>query len=87
MNDLLQGATAGCVATIPMTVAMEVMHRRLPDEEQYPLPPRTVAMRVAEEAGVEEDLDEDEKRRFYRVTSAGTTPQLMRSWHSPPPPL
>lgn len=61
MNDLLQGAAAGCVATIPMTVAMEVMHRRLPDEEQYPLPPRTVAMRVAEEAGVEEDLDEDER--------------------------
>ena len=59
MNDILDGAVAGCVATIPMTVAMEAMHRELPAREQYPLPPRTVTVRAAEASGL--DLDEDER--------------------------
>jgi hypothetical protein len=61
MNGVVLGAIAGCAATVPMTVAMEALHRELPDEERDPLPPRTVTMRVAEEAGVREELDEDER--------------------------
>ncbi|MDB5311606.1 MAG: hypothetical protein JWO38_5808 [Gemmataceae bacterium] len=61
MNDLIIGAAAGCIATVPMTLAMGAMHGELPPEEQYPLPPRTVTMRVAEEAGVKDDLDEGER--------------------------
>src|SRR4051812_38743715 len=72
MNDVLLGAAAGCVATVPMTLAMEVLHEELPPNEQYPLPPRTVTMRVAEKAGVKEDLDEDERTALTLVSHFGT---------------
>ncbi|HYP52071.1 MAG TPA: DUF1440 domain-containing protein [Pyrinomonadaceae bacterium] len=65
MRRLLVGSLAGLAATVPMTAAMVWMHRRLPEDEQYPLPPRRVTMNVAEAAGVveeEEQLRESEKR-------------------------
>src|SRR5437660_401755 len=61
LRDMVLGAVAGCVATGPMTWAMEAMHPHLPPEERYPLPPRQVAMRLAEGAGVKEQLDEGER--------------------------
>ena len=47
MNDVLLGSVAGCVATAPMTLAMEVLHRRLPPadvawEHLSPSPTHTV---------------------------------------------
>ncbi|HEV2764091.1 MAG TPA: DUF1440 domain-containing protein [Pyrinomonadaceae bacterium] len=65
MRSLLTGALAGLAATAPMTAAMVWMHRRLPEDEQYPLPPRQVTMNVAEATGVveqEDELDESEKK-------------------------
>jgi hypothetical protein len=61
MNRILWGALAGLAATAPMTVAMKLMHEQLPREEQYPLPPRQVAEGMAEKAGVNEHLDEDDR--------------------------
>jgi len=61
MNEVLLGSVAGCIATAPMTLAMELMHRRLPPPERYPLPPRQVTMRAAEKAGIKEHLDEEER--------------------------
>jgi uncharacterized membrane protein YagU involved in acid resistance len=63
MRKVLTGALAGLAATVPMTLAMVWMHRRLPEDEQYPLPPRQVTMNMAEAAGVveREELDESEK--------------------------
>ncbi|HVF27979.1 MAG TPA: DUF6789 family protein [Pyrinomonadaceae bacterium] len=62
MNILMIGALAGLAATVPMTAAMKLMHRLLPREERYPLPPRRVTMRLAEKAGVKEYLDEPERK-------------------------
>ena len=62
MNNLMLGALAGLAATLPMTAAMNLMHRRLPRGERYPLPPRQVAMRLTEKAGVREHLDEGERK-------------------------
>jgi uncharacterized membrane protein YagU involved in acid resistance len=42
MQAELAGATAGLIATAPMTAAMELMYRVLPHEERYPLPPRQI---------------------------------------------
>lgn len=39
---LLLGAIAGLVGTMAMTVAMNRLHRRLSEAEQYPLPPREI---------------------------------------------
>jgi hypothetical protein len=61
MNKLLAGALAGFAATVPMTWVMEVLHRRLPGRERYPLPPRKVTMRLADRAGVRHELDEPER--------------------------
>ncbi len=40
------GIVGGLAATVPMTVAMEAMHRALPRREQYPLPPREITENV-----------------------------------------
>ena len=61
MNRILLGALAGLAATAPMTLAMKLMHASLPRHEQYPLPPRQVTEGMAEKAGVNEHLDEEER--------------------------
>lgn len=43
---LAAGIVAGLAATVPMTIAMELMHRALPRREQYPLPPREITENV-----------------------------------------
>lgn len=67
-SDILRGAVAGLMATIPMTVSMLLMHRFLPKQHQHPLPPREItetavnkAEEKAEEAGAEKHLDEQER--------------------------
>ena len=61
MNRIILGALAGLAATAPMTLAMKLMHEQLPPQERYPLPPRQVAEGLAEVAGVNEHLDEEER--------------------------
>jgi putative membrane protein len=70
-SRLLTGAVAGFAATVPMTVAMEAMHRRLPPPQRYPLPPRRIAMRAAGKAGVREHLDEPERKAVTMVSHFG----------------
>ncbi len=48
---MLRGAIAGLVATAPMTVAMEVLFRRLPRGERYPLPPSEIVAVLEHAAG------------------------------------
>lgn len=57
-RDLVIGAVAGVAATVAMTLVAEKLFRRLPPEERYPLPPRELTERAAEEAGIADDLDE-----------------------------
>jgi len=44
-----------------MTLAMEAMHRLLPQHERHPLPPRLITDQVAEKAGVKEQMDEEDR--------------------------
>jgi uncharacterized membrane protein YagU involved in acid resistance len=44
-----------------MTAAMEMMHRRLPRRERYPLPPRQITMNLARKAKVHKHLHEEER--------------------------
>ncbi len=53
------GALAGFVATAPMTVAMEAMHRYLPWAERYPLPPSQIADK-AEHKGLDKSLPQEQ---------------------------
>ncbi|HSL23329.1 MAG TPA: DUF1440 domain-containing protein [Vicinamibacterales bacterium] len=54
MQAELAGATAGLVATAPMTAAMTLLHRMLPHEERYPLPPRQIVDNAALQSSAEE---------------------------------
>jgi len=46
---LLLGALAGLVGTAAMTAAMRALHRRLPPQQRYPLPPREIVQEVLPE--------------------------------------
>jgi Protein of unknown function (DUF1440) len=61
VTRFVEGSLAGLAATVPMTAAMEAMHRRLPEYERYPLPPRQVTMNAAARAGVEPPPDEAQR--------------------------
>src|SRR5690606_6335692 len=56
-SRVLVGAIAGFVGTAAMTAAMRRMHRRLPPEERYPLPPREISEAVAAPDGEAEAED------------------------------
>lgn len=91
MNPYLAGALAGLVATAPMTWAMNRMHRRLPERERYPLPPRLITERVAASAGVADDMTERQHKAlalashyaYGAAVGAGCAP-VMRALGGPP---
>lgn len=71
MNRLITGATAGLVATVPMTMVMELLHAQLPGEPARPLPPREITQSLAEKAGVDDRLSEREKQELTLVAHFG----------------
>src|SRR5215216_78893 len=88
---LCNGALAGLVATIPMTIAMEFMHRSLPPHERYPLPPREITEELTAKAGVREQLDEEEQvglsllSHFSYGASAGMVYAALAQKYTPSP--
>ena len=62
MKSYEKGFLAGCVATLPMTLAMVVMHRFLPKRERYPLPPTQITENLMEKTGIEKELNSEEKK-------------------------
>jgi len=91
MNRYLAGALAGAIATVPMTWAMNRMHRRLPWPERYPLPPRLITERVAAAAGVADELSERQHEglalsahyAYGAAVGAGCAP-VIRASGAPP---
>jgi len=71
MNGMLIGAAAGAAATLPMTIAMEALHERLPGEPPRPLPPREIVEGVAAKAGVQGELAEHEKQKLTLASHFG----------------
>lgn len=53
MQAELAGVTAGFAATAPMTAAMALMHRMLPERERYPLPPRQIVDNAVRQSDME----------------------------------
>jgi uncharacterized membrane protein YagU involved in acid resistance len=45
-SKIVQGAAAGWLATLPMTLFMELAWRLLPAREKYPLPPRIITNKL-----------------------------------------
>ena len=63
-NDILVGAAAGVIATIPMTFVMEELHRILPREHDGPLPPREVTEGLYEHFTDAEEAEEEDLQRL-----------------------
>lgn len=62
-SGLFAGGLSGVAATLPMTLVMEAFYSGLPvGERRGPLPPREIAMKAADAAGVEDDLSETQKK-------------------------
>lgn len=70
-NRLIAGAAAGSVATGPMTLLMTGLHKELPRQEQYPLPPRQITMAAAEAVDLENQLSEPEKQALTLAAHFG----------------
>jgi uncharacterized membrane protein YagU involved in acid resistance len=68
MKPYFASAVSGFLATVPMTIVMEAMHRRLPWRERYALPPREITMNLADAAGVKKQLPEGGR---FAATMAG----------------
>jgi uncharacterized membrane protein YagU involved in acid resistance len=60
LKNIVNGAEAGFLATLPMSILMVLGWMLLPEEEQYPLPPREITGEVLKEAGVGHRMDEQE---------------------------
>ncbi|MEA3054016.1 MAG: hypothetical protein QOG72_2919 [Sphingomonadales bacterium] len=51
-SRLILGGIAGFVGTMAMTAAMRRLHRRLPEEESYPLTPREIVDSGSKQLGI-----------------------------------
>jgi putative membrane protein len=58
LEDLLKGAAAGAIATVPMSIFMVLGWMLLPRRERYALPPYEVTGEVLEKAGLDDHMDE-----------------------------
>jgi len=60
-HSIRNGAIAGVIATLPMTLFMLLMGRILPKWQHYDLPPEKITDELAERAGVKEHLEKPER--------------------------
>ncbi|MBI3968212.1 MAG: DUF1440 domain-containing protein [Chloroflexi bacterium] len=60
-TGVLWAGLAGFIATAPMTATMIALHRRLPWDERYPLPPRFVTMATADKLEADDDMSESDR--------------------------
>jgi uncharacterized membrane protein YagU involved in acid resistance len=65
------GALAGLAATVPMSVALEVMRQRLPPQERSSLPPKRIATRAARRMGLRVQTNQRRRDVVTLVTHFG----------------
>lgn len=80
MNRFIAGAVGGLIATVPMTMVMTRLWKRLPRRLQYPLPPREItenaAHRVTSQARQVSDERMAELSLLAHFTYGGATGAL-----------
>lgn len=62
VRNILRGALAGLLATVPMTIFMQASWLRLPARELHPLPPRRITRRLLRETGLHPRISELNER-------------------------
>lgn len=71
MNRYLAGAIGGLLATVPMTLVMETLHRRLPRDQRYPLPPREITEDMLRKAGLDDAFDDTQQGELSLLSHFG----------------
>ncbi len=71
MNRYLAGAIGGLLATVPMTLVMEALHRRLPRDQRYPLPPREITEDMLHKAGLDDAFDDTQQGELSLLSHFG----------------
>ena len=82
---MFDGALAGLVATAPMTAVMLLLHRLLPEHEQYPLEPLRITRRVAERVGLGEAAGEGGDALAATASKLIVKQRLLRAGLPTPP--
>lgn len=91
-EGLLHGLVGGLIGTAAMTAAMVAMYQRLPSGDRDPLPPRYIAMNVAQVVGLTEHLSRRQRlvvtltMHFAYGAAAGPGYRLLAN-HLPIPPM
>jgi uncharacterized membrane protein YagU involved in acid resistance len=55
-QKIIQGTVAGWIATLPMTIFMQMAWNVLPAREKYPLPPRLITRKLLKELGIHRQI-------------------------------
>lgn len=71
VTDVLTGAAAGLLATVPMTFAMLAIQRMLPRRQQQQLEPRRITDDMLRRVGLRDDLKKDERDCVATVAHFG----------------
>lgn len=71
MSTGLAGAVSGVLATLPMTLAMNCMHKYLPEEQQYSLPPQELAEQLVRTTNLGWVLSKPDVERLVPVAHYG----------------
>jgi uncharacterized membrane protein YagU involved in acid resistance len=91
LGSLAAGAVAGLVATAPMSVAMEALHKQLALRHRHPLPPRHIVDRALGKVGLGGHAGEQERRALtiaghfgYGAATGAIYGALARPLRPPP---
>jgi uncharacterized membrane protein YagU involved in acid resistance len=70
-SQLMKGALAGCVATVPMTAVMLTLAAFVPEQEADPIPPRQVTREITSRAGLWQQADKEERAGLTTLAHFG----------------
>ncbi|HYC02111.1 MAG TPA: hypothetical protein VED40_02395 [Azospirillaceae bacterium] len=79
-SEILAGMAGGVAATAPMTAAMVAMHRELPADLRYPLPPLPLTRQVMRAAGLPWPRDPETGRLLTMLAHFGYGGLVGAAW-------
>ena len=77
-SRIILGALSGMAGTMAMTAAMGRLHRRLPEPQQYPLPPREITELVSDRGPDDAIKDAATAAHFFYGAAAGSLLAMAR---------
>jgi putative membrane protein len=83
MYLIVRGAVGGLIATGPMTLVMEGLHRNLPAHQRHSLPPKQITVRALGRVGLHHHVDEEEERTALTLVAHFGYGAAMGSLYAP----